>query len=1290
MKEKEFTKNDLKDLFSTFKNNENSSIDKLEKAKNSFESFNLSNQVLKDMNNNNQENSNSKYKENEIKIGNYLIKKTLGKGTFGKVKLGIYLPNNKKVAIKILEKRRIREEDDIIRLKREFEMLSQFNHPNVITVSEIFESTKAYFTVMEYCEGGELFNYIVANKFLSEEKSAFFYYQLISGLEYIHSLGIVHRDLKPENLLLTHEHILKIIDFGLSNYFKNEQKQLLETPCGSPCYASPEMLSGKSYDGFKIDIWATGIILFAMLCGYLPFDDKDNNILFQKILECKIVFPKGISNDAQDLLRKILVTNPRKRITIPEIKKHPFFLKGKKIFEKNFTIYQVVSDENEDSSYFFDFKSMDENDLANNLLYYEFEKKSNRASNKYLKDETFICQNTKERYNSDEILNIKKNSELSYEDLSKKKKLKKMINLEKKLKNLQKKKKKKKKRNNNNNEINNIELFFQEKNKFLLDKENKLIKETFLKYNHSLTFHIKDINNYVENLIIQYKIEEELNKLNIQRRKKENIEKTEKNSKMKKHTKTTKSEDNNNIRKNKFQRRIKTTNINLKTNNINKNENKKNKEKSNNKEKNKKEENKKNNIETKEFLKTQINNSLFSKKLLSPNRKNNFNTLNNKNIKINVKKKELINNLFLNKHKIIKINKLPQSIKLKKSERKMRSTRNNTSKKKNFKNILNKIKQQSVKNNINLINNKNIIHHHITNITNMTQKNYFSNVIINNYKSKEDHKVYSTSKNKSKILLDNMPIIKIDKNINVKSNINSIKKQTLKNAKLKNNLQKLIFIDDTILKNNNKLNSKTIINITDDDNKNPKKNKSNKKQIKSKEKEIENKTMPLINNNKKGKKYKIKVSFINNYNNKGYNKFLNTENSLRNFSLNKDKRDINNKNINNNDKKYKYLLTDIINVEEETINKSKGTFMASTENSYSNRENKKTIFNNFDKNKIIYNKSNKFWNRPTTKKIDNLKKNNIKFKKLINFKKFSKLNIKDILNNNGSFIKTEPNSLKYQKEINSQRNKPNGINAKRKKTVYHYLNSARYNNKKIINNSYNIGNNLYLGNLTENNPYLNNHLFKLCKFKTSLNNIRNKNTLNNENHKPLNRNFIFNSTNDNIRFNTSKNKSILNANNNELNSLIINKNNKNINKNNYLDKFIVSKKLLTSLRKRNNLKSMLLNNIFEKKINYKTTKNSTKNHKGNENKNKTNNNSVIINFPNHLKNIKIKNQINDNKKIGNKNNLKNTEYLRFKTEIYNSLPVDKKKHKKIKSMKEAGLNTKIKKNSTKTNNLLNK
>ena len=238
-------------------------------------------------------------------------------------------------------------------------MLSKFEHPNVILVLEIFESEDSFYSVMEYCEGGELFNYIVKKNRLSEDEAAFFFYQLINGLEYIHSLGIVHRDLKPENLLLTSEHILKIIDFGLSNYFKENQEPLLSTPCGSPCYASPEMVAGKKYNGFKIDIWSCGIILYAMLCGYLPFEDPDNEVLFKKILECNLEFPSYIKKLSIDLITKILVTDPEKRITIPEIKKHPFFLKGKEIFEQEFNTTFVTRSPNEANN--------EENEIEKNL-----------------------------------------------------------------------------------------------------------------------------------------------------------------------------------------------------------------------------------------------------------------------------------------------------------------------------------------------------------------------------------------------------------------------------------------------------------------------------------------------------------------------------------------------------------------------------------------------------------------------------------------------------------------------------------------------------------------------------------------------------------------------------------------------------------------------------------------------------------------------------------------------------------------------------------------------------------
>ena len=321
-------------------------------------------------------------------LGDYIIKKTIGKGTFSKVKLGIHKETKQKVAIKILEKSAIVEKDDLERIIREMTILNQIDHINVIKVYDIYESEDNYLIIMEYCEGGELFNYIVKNQKLSEEETAFFFYQIINGVEYLHSKNIVHRDLKPENLLLCEGNILKIIDFGLSNFYNGNY---LSTPCGSPCYASPEMVSGNKYNGFNIDIWAIGIILFAMLCGYLPFEDDDNDILFQKILECKLHYPSHLSPLAKDIMKKILVTNPEKRIKIPQIKKHKFYLMGKKLYNKKFNINEEVNDV-EDSNDF------EEEKINNNKSHY------NRLNTEY-DDEIDIKINIKKN----DKIKIKKN-----------------------------------------------------------------------------------------------------------------------------------------------------------------------------------------------------------------------------------------------------------------------------------------------------------------------------------------------------------------------------------------------------------------------------------------------------------------------------------------------------------------------------------------------------------------------------------------------------------------------------------------------------------------------------------------------------------------------------------------------------------------------------------------------------------------------------------------------------------------------------------------------------------------
>ena len=142
-------------------------------------------------------------------------------------------------------------------------------------------------------------------------------------MEYISKLRIVHRDLKPENLLLDYDKGIKLVDFGLSNTYK--EGELLKTACGSPCYAAPEMIAGKRYHGTGVDLWSCGVILFALLAGYLPFEDPNTSNLYKKILSADYETPNFISPEAQDLIHRILTTDPEKRITIPQIKKHEWF-----------------------------------------------------------------------------------------------------------------------------------------------------------------------------------------------------------------------------------------------------------------------------------------------------------------------------------------------------------------------------------------------------------------------------------------------------------------------------------------------------------------------------------------------------------------------------------------------------------------------------------------------------------------------------------------------------------------------------------------------------------------------------------------------------------------------------------------------------------------------------------------------------------------------------------------------------------------------------------------------------
>lgn len=255
-------------------------------------------------------------------IGHYFLGKSIGEGTFGKVKLGTHILTGERVAIKVLEKQRILDVSDVERVAREIHILKQIRHPYIIQLYEIIETPKQLYLIMEYAPGGELFDFIVTRNRVAESEACRLFLQILSGVEYLHSLRIAHRDLKPENLLLDRGQSIKIVDFGLSNTYEPEAQ--LKTACGSPCYAAPEMIAGKKYDGLKADIWSCGVILYALVCGYLPFEDANTTVLYKRIMQGEYKCPPFISESASDLITAVLNINPEKRFSIEQIRNHPW------------------------------------------------------------------------------------------------------------------------------------------------------------------------------------------------------------------------------------------------------------------------------------------------------------------------------------------------------------------------------------------------------------------------------------------------------------------------------------------------------------------------------------------------------------------------------------------------------------------------------------------------------------------------------------------------------------------------------------------------------------------------------------------------------------------------------------------------------------------------------------------------------------------------------------------------------------------------------------------------------
>ncbi|KAK7940206.1 hypothetical protein WMY93_003532 [Mugilogobius chulae] len=259
-------------------------------------------------------------------VGPYRLEKTLGKGQTGLVKLGVHCITGQKVAIKIVNREKL-SESVLMKVEREIAILKLIEHPHVLKLHDVYENNKYLYLVLEHVSGGELFDYLVKKGRLTPKEARKFFRQIISALDFCHSHSICHRDLKPENLLLDEKNNIRIADFGMASLQVGDS--LLETSCGSPHYACPEVIRGEKYDGRRADVWSCGVILFALLVGALPFDHDNLRQLLEKVKSGVFHMPHFIPPDCQSLLKGMIEVHPDKRLTLEAIQKHAWYMSGR-------------------------------------------------------------------------------------------------------------------------------------------------------------------------------------------------------------------------------------------------------------------------------------------------------------------------------------------------------------------------------------------------------------------------------------------------------------------------------------------------------------------------------------------------------------------------------------------------------------------------------------------------------------------------------------------------------------------------------------------------------------------------------------------------------------------------------------------------------------------------------------------------------------------------------------------------------------------------------------------------
>ncbi|OHT03851.1 Calcium/calmodulin-dependent protein kinase type 1 [Tritrichomonas foetus] len=255
-------------------------------------------------------------------IGHYQFKGDLGTGAFSTVKLALDHSKKRLVACKVIEKKAISTPSLKAKFESEIRILQQLSHPNIVQLYDLLKDDDRIYIIMEFCSGGELFEHILEREHLTEAEAKPMIKEILSGLKFVHSFGIAHRDLKPENLLFGDDGEIKISDFGFSRFV--DQNGLAQTPCGSPCYAAPEVISGRPYDARKSDIWSTGVVAYAMLTGKLPWTQRNQNALFDQIRKGNFVIPNFLSPLCQDFLATLMEVSDKKRPSAEDALNHPW------------------------------------------------------------------------------------------------------------------------------------------------------------------------------------------------------------------------------------------------------------------------------------------------------------------------------------------------------------------------------------------------------------------------------------------------------------------------------------------------------------------------------------------------------------------------------------------------------------------------------------------------------------------------------------------------------------------------------------------------------------------------------------------------------------------------------------------------------------------------------------------------------------------------------------------------------------------------------------------------------